>query len=148
MVIEVSTESAADNLVEDLISNEDKECPDEDNPTTGQEEKCYGVQQLVTVRGLFGIVELNLINGVIIPKRSSKGIKLVLAHERVKIVRTNQVPEDPPGDCDHPHHDEHHHEDVINEITSKLTKTPSSIITANPPILDTLQDLIKSYPNQ
>ena len=60
MVIEVSTESAADNLVEDLISNEDKECPDEDNPTTGQEEKCHGVQQLVTVRGLFGIVELNL----------------------------------------------------------------------------------------
>ena len=40
---DVGTESAADNLVEDLISNEDNESSREDNPTTAKKEEGYCV---------------------------------------------------------------------------------------------------------
>ena len=87
-------------------------------------------------------------NGVIIPKRSSKTIQLVLAHDGVEVVRPHHVPEDPPGHRDHPHHDEHHGQDVVNKITTKLTEAASSIIATCLTILDTSEGLVQDYSDQ
>ena len=46
---DIAAESTADNLVEDLISNEDNESPREDNPTQGEKDKGELVEDLVTV---------------------------------------------------------------------------------------------------
>ena len=43
MMTIVSTEPTADNLVEDLISNEDNESSREDNPATAEKEEGYCV---------------------------------------------------------------------------------------------------------
>ena len=57
---DVATESAADNLVEDLISNEDNENTSEDNPAQGEEDKGDHVEELVTVGVRLGRGELHL----------------------------------------------------------------------------------------
>ena len=49
IIRDIASESTADNLVEDLISNEDNESPREDNPTQGEKDKGELVEDLVTV---------------------------------------------------------------------------------------------------
>ena len=49
MMTIVSTEPTADNLVEDLISNENNESIREDNPAQTEEHKGEHVEELVTV---------------------------------------------------------------------------------------------------
>ena len=46
---DVATESATDNLVEDLISYEDNENSSEDHPAQGEKDKGDHVEQVVTV---------------------------------------------------------------------------------------------------
>ena len=46
---DIAAESTADNLVEDLISNENNESPREDNPAQTEEHKGEHVEELVTV---------------------------------------------------------------------------------------------------
>ena len=57
---DVATESATDNLVEDLISNEDNENTSKDNPAQGEEDKGDHVEELVAVGVRLGRGELNL----------------------------------------------------------------------------------------
>jgi hypothetical protein len=57
---DVATESTTDNLVENLISNEDNESPSEDNPAQGEKDKSNHVEEMVTVGGCQGVVELDL----------------------------------------------------------------------------------------
>ena len=57
---DVATESAADNLVEDLISNEDNKNTSKDNPAQGEEDKGDHVEELVTVGVRLGRGELHL----------------------------------------------------------------------------------------
>ena len=51
----VPAESTTDKFVEDLISNEDKECSSEDNPTQGEKDKSNHVEEMVAVGGGFGV---------------------------------------------------------------------------------------------
>ena len=46
--IDVPTESAADNLAEDLVHDEDYQGPEKDNPTECEKNKCKHKQRLVT----------------------------------------------------------------------------------------------------
>ena len=57
---DIAAESTTDKFVEDLISNEDKECSSEDNPTQGEKDKSNHVEEMVAVGGGFGVWELNL----------------------------------------------------------------------------------------
>ena len=54
----------------------------------------------------------------------------VAADTRLWLVETNiayayLVSEDPPGDGDHPHDDEHHRDDVVQEIAAELAQASS-----------------------
>ena len=46
---DIAAESTADNLVEDLISNENNESPRGDNPAQTEEHKGDHVEELVTI---------------------------------------------------------------------------------------------------
>jgi hypothetical protein len=57
---DVATESTADNLVENLISNKYNQGTSEDNPTQGEKDKSHHVEEIVTVGGCLGLIELDL----------------------------------------------------------------------------------------
>ena len=86
-------------------------------------------------------------NGIIIPKGSSEAVKHLLAQDGVQLGRSYPVPEYPPGHCDHPHHDEDHHNNVINKITAELTEAACSIITTCQFILHTVHEIGERYPD-
>ena len=41
------------------------------------------------------------------------------------------IPEDPPGDGDHPHDDGDHQHDVVHHVATKLAETASHVIAAS-----------------
>ena len=57
------------------------------------------------------------------------------------------MPEDPPGDGDHPQDDHHYHHHIIDQITSKLTEAAGDIITHLLVILDAAHDFIEDNPD-
>ena len=99
MVGDVLAEPTANNLVEYLISNEDNESSCEDNPATGEKDKRHHEEEAVTVgvRERVGKLDLEqrleflttreisaltyIMDGIIIPKGSSKAVKHLLPHD-------------------------------------------------------------------
>ena len=89
-----------------------------------------------------------MVNCVIITKGGSECVKLLFPNDGVELVRTNPVPEHPPGHCDHPHPDHHHHHDVINKITTKLTAAARRIKPTKLIVLDEAHELVERYSDQ
>ena len=58
--IDIPTESAADNLAEDLVHDEDNQGPEKDNPAECEKNKCKHKQRLVTKWAFIRIQKLNL----------------------------------------------------------------------------------------
>ena len=49
MVSDILAEFTADDLVEDLVHQEDQQCPQQDEPTQTEEDECEEIEQSVTV---------------------------------------------------------------------------------------------------
>ena len=91
------------------------------------------------------MIETYIVNDIIVTKRGSEIVKLLLAKDGVEIVWPYPVPEDPPADRDQPHDHDHHHKDVIEEITAELTAQPPVVLAG---VLDLLHGGVDGYPDQ
>ena len=69
--------------------------------------------------------------GVIIPERSPERVQPLPAEDAVEGVGADEVSDDPPGDRHHPQHEDHHHQDVVHQITPKLAETPGNLCKVN-----------------
>ena len=105
------------------------------------------------------ISELDDVDDVLVAEARTEIVQLLLPNQRVQGIRTNSVseegqkngnlfyllscifatgktflmdlPEDPPGDRDHPHDDGDHQHDVVHHVAAKLTEAAGHVIATS-----------------
>ena len=104
------------------------------------------------------ISELDDVDDVLVAEACPEIVQLLLPNQGVQGIRTNSVsekkvrkcrsfllfveyatgktflmdlPEDPPGDRDHPHDDGDHQHDVVHHVAAKLTEAAGHVIATS-----------------
>ena len=57
----------------------------------------------------------------------TEGVESLPAQKTVKGIGADEVPHDPPGNGDHPKHQNHHHKNVVDQVTAKLAETTGDL---------------------
>ena len=70
-----------------------------------------------------------IMNDVRVPERRSEVDHDVLAQDPGERLRSDPVPEDPPGHRHHPHHDKHHRDHVIEQTAAELAEAAHVAVT-------------------
>ena len=83
-----------------------------------------------------------------ISESSSKVDHDLLAKNVDERLWTYPVSEDPPGDGHHPHDNEDHGDDVIEQVAAELAQTAGLVVTALHLLRDVRHQLVEGYPEQ
>ena len=79
---------------------------------------------------------------VIVSQSVTEIVHDISSKQGVQFLRSDHVSEHPPGDCDQPHDDEGHGDDVVEEVAAELAKTSSHVMAASPTPTDATGALI------
>lgn len=135
----VATKTTTNQFVEDLVRDEDDESTAQDDPAKGEDDEGDHVEEAVAVVHSLGVLELDHVDRVIVSKGSPEVVETFLPQQGVQCVRPHPMPEDPPGDGDHPHDDADHEHDVVHEVTPELAEAASHVITTRLIIFETAE---------
>jgi len=146
MVLDPDAEPAAEQLVDDLVSKEYKEGKSKHDPAQDKQGEGGEVEQLVAVvpRLAVRVSPLHVVYRVIVTEAGSEGVESLSAQKIVKGIWTHEVPHDPPRNCDHPENQNYHHNNVIDQVTTKLTETTGDLVATVLSILDVSSEFVES----
>ena len=83
---------------------------------------------------------------IVVSKSVAEVVHDVLPKNSVEVLRSDHVPEDPPGDGDQPHDDEGHGDDVVEQVAAELTATAGHVMTTFPSLANITGTLIDCDP--
>ena len=83
---------------------------------------------------------------IVVAQRMTEVVHDVLSKNSVEVLRSDHVPEDPPGDGDQPHDDEGHGDDVVEEVAAELTAAAGHTVATFPPLADVTGALVHRDP--